>query len=77
MGVSKRDRAYMERLAASLRDIQRDDWGDRADRRALLAIVNERRRADGRDELADEDETRPEEGIYRRARALGMARTDR
>lgn len=77
MALSNDDRAYMQRLAAALRNIEREDCGDPDDRLALLAIVNERRRADGRDELRDEDQVRPEEGIYRRARALGMARTDR
>lgn len=67
----------MERLARSLRAIEQEDPGDPEARRALLRLVNARRVADGADPLPDEDETRPEEALYRRARSLGMARTDR
>jgi hypothetical protein len=77
MAVSHEDRARMRRLAQSLTAIERDDPGTIEDRKSLLSLINQRRVADGRPPLVDEDEMRPEEGFYRRARSLGMARTDR
>ncbi len=64
----------MRRLAADLAGSQTDDPGTPEQRAARLAWINARRAEIGMPPLVDEA---PEEGLHRRARALGMARVDR
>jgi hypothetical protein len=72
--VSDRDRAKMQRLAADLASGEIDDRGTPDQRRDLLAIINADRVRHGAEPLSDRA---PEEGLYERARSLGMARIDR
>ncbi len=64
----------MRRLSADLADSETDDPGTPAQRASRLAWINARRAEIGMPPLVDEA---PEEGLLRRARALGMARIDR
>ena len=72
--VSERDRAKMQRIGHDLAAGQTDERGTKAQRQALLAAINADRAAHG---LAPLDDRPPEEGLYVRARSLGMARIDR
>jgi hypothetical protein len=72
--VSDRDRAKMQRLAADLASGETDDRGTPDQRRDLLAVINADRARHGAEPLSDRA---PEEGLYERARSLGMARIDR
>ena len=74
MTVSERDRARMRRLAADLAESETDEPGTPEQRRAILAWINERRAEIGAAPLHDRA---PEEGLYERARSLGMDRIDR
>jgi hypothetical protein len=72
--VSERDRAKMQRIGRDLADGQTDERGTREQRQDLLSMINADRAAHG---LAPLDDRPPEEGLYARARSLGMARIDR
>jgi hypothetical protein len=72
--VSDRDRAKMQRLAADLASGETDDQGTPEQRRDLLEMINADRVRHGAEPLSDRA---PEEGLYERARSLGMARIDR
>jgi hypothetical protein len=72
--VSERDRAAMQRLGRDLAASETFERGTPEQRSAILAGINERRRRAGRDPL---DDRAPEEGLYDRAKSLGMARIDR
>jgi hypothetical protein len=74
MSVSESDRAKMRRIARDLAESETDDQGTPEQRAELLALINERRHEVG---LAPLDDRAPEEGLYDRARSLGMARIDR
>ena len=74
MSVSESDRAKMRRIARDLAESETDDRGTPEQRADLLALINERRREVGLAALVDRA---PEEGLYDRARSLGMARIDR
>lgn len=60
----------MARVARDLAAIERDEDPPAA-ARAAIAAADDHRRSQGRPPLADEHD-RPEEGFYRRARALGL-----
>lgn len=72
--VSDRDRAKMQRLSIDLVDGETDDRGTPEQRRRILDSINADRRRRGLEPLTDRA---PEEGLYERARTLGMARVDR
>ena len=72
--VSARDKAKMQRIGHDLAAGERDDRGAPPQRRKLLEVINADRAAHGFEPLADRA---PEEGLYERARSLGMARIDR
>lgn len=72
--VSDGDRAKMQRLAVDLADGVTDDRGTPEQRRRILDSINADRRRQGLEPLTDRA---PEEGLYERARTLGMARVDR
>jgi len=72
--VSDRDRAKMQRLARDLAESESDDRGTPEQRRYILETINADRTSQGREPLVDRA---PEEGLYERARSLGMARVDR
>jgi hypothetical protein len=72
--VSQRDRSKMRRLATDLAEGESDDRGTPAQRREILAHINADRLRHGADALVDRA---PEEGLYDRAKSLGMARIDR
>jgi len=72
--VSDRDRAKMQRLARDLAESESDDRGTPEQRRYILETINADRSSQGREPLVDRA---PEEGLYERARSLGMARVDR
>jgi hypothetical protein len=72
--VSERDRAKMQRLGRDLAAGETDERGSPEQRRALLEVINADRIAHGLEPL---DDRPPEEGLYARARSLGMARIDR
>jgi len=72
--VSDRDRAKMQRLTRDLAQSESDDRGTPEQRRDILETINADRSSQGREPLADRA---PEEGLYERARSLGMARVDR
>jgi len=74
MPVSERDQQRMRRLARDLAVTETDDRGTAEQRAARRKWVNARRAEVGQPPL---DGLPPEEGFYRRARALGMARIDR
>jgi len=64
----------MRRVGRDLADGTSDDRGTAMQRQALLELINADRVAHGAEPLTDRA---PEEGLYDRARALGMARVDR
>ncbi len=72
--VSESDRAKMARLARDLADSETDDRGTPQQRRAILDAINVDRARHGVEPLVDRA---PEEGLYDRAKSLGMARIDR
>lgn len=72
--VSARDRAKMKRIARDLAAGENSDRGTPRQRRKLLELINADRTAHGLEPLVDRA---PEEGLYDRARSLGMARVDR
>lgn len=72
--VSDVDRTKMRRLARDLADGESDDRGTPEQRRQILETINADRRRQGLEPLTDRA---PEEGLYERARSLGMARIDR
>lgn len=72
--VSERDKAKMRRLADDLTDSETDDRGTPHQRRLLLEHINADRMRQGAEPLVDRA---PEEGLYERAKSLGMARIDR
>lgn len=72
--VSERDKAKMRRLADDLADSETDDRGTPRQRRLLLEHINADRTRLGAAPLVDRA---PEEGLYERAKSLGMARIDR
>lgn len=74
MSVSESDRAKMRRIARDLAESETDNRGTPEQRADLLALINERRREVGLAPLVDRA---PEEGLYDRAKSLGMARIDR
>lgn len=72
--VSERDRAKMRRLAWDLAAGETDDPGTPEQRQSILEHINADRVRHGVEPLVDRA---PEEGLYERARSLGMARIDR
>jgi hypothetical protein len=64
----------MRRIAADLAESERDDRGTPEQRRTILGWINDQRAAIGAPPLEDRA---PEEGLYERARSLGMDRIDR
>ncbi len=72
--VSDQDRQKMRRLARDLADGESSSRGTAEQRRAILHHINADRLRQGREPLEDRA---PEEGLYDRARSLGMARIDR
>lgn len=72
--VSESDRAKMARLARDLANSELDDRGTAAERRVILEEINADRVRHGIEPLEDRA---PEEGLYDRAKSLGMARVDR
>jgi hypothetical protein len=64
----------MQRIGRDLAAGERDDQGTPEQRRKMLERINADRAAHGLEPLVDRA---PEEGIYDRARSLGMARIDR
>lgn len=72
--VSDDDRAKMARLARDLNADEVDDRGTVEHRRVILEWINADRVAHGRKPFVDRA---PEEGLYERARSLGMERVDR
>ncbi len=72
--VSESDRAKMARLARDLADSETYDRGTPQQRRAILDEINVDRGRHGVEPLVDRA---PEEGLYDRAKSLGMARIDR
>lgn len=74
MPVSDADKERMRRLARDLGDSETDRRGTAEQRAVTRAWINARRQEIGAPPL---DGLPPEEGFYRRARALGMARVHR
>lgn len=74
--VSEADKAKMRSLAASLREAEVHGPGSPSEHRRMLALVNAIRAEAGAAPFADDEEEPHELELYRRARALGMARTD-
>ena len=72
--VSERDKAKMRRIGRDLAAGETHDRGTAAQRHAILDRINADRARHGRRALSDRA---PEEGLYERARSLGMARIDR
>ncbi|MFN0030323.1 MAG: hypothetical protein ACKV2O_24480, partial [Acidimicrobiales bacterium] len=72
--VSERDQAKMARIGEDLALGVVDHWGSAEQRSGFLRLINEDRVAHGFEPL---DDRPPEEGLYERARSLGMARIDR
>lgn len=72
--VSDRDRAKMRQVARDLAEGETDERGTPAQRRLTLEHINADRARHGAEPLVDRA---PEEGLYDRARSLGMARIDR
>ncbi len=72
--MNEADRAKMQRIARDLEVGETDDRGTSAQRADLLALINEGRVRSG---AAPLDDRAPEEGLYERAKSLGMARIDR
>jgi hypothetical protein len=74
MTVSTSDQSKMRTLAITLAESETDDRGTPEQRRALLELINLDRAGVGATAL---DDRAPEEGLYDRAKSLGMARIDR
>ena len=74
MTVSASDRSKMRRLAVALAASETGDRGTPEQRRDLLELINADRALIGAPAL---DDRAPEEGLYDRAKSLGMARIDR
>ena len=72
--VSDDERAKMSRIGRDLGLGETDDRGTPQQRRQILDEINRSRVDSG---LASLDDRAPEEGLYDRARSLGMARIDR
>lgn len=72
--VSERDKAKMDRLGRDLAAGESNERGTPEQRRALLDHINADREQHQIPRLTDRA---PEEGLYERARSLGMARVDR
>ena len=72
--VSDRDKAKMRRIGRDMASGETDDRGTAAQRDAILDHINADRARHGLPALTDRA---PEEGLYERARSLGMARIDR
>ncbi len=72
--VSERDKAKMRSIGRDLAAGETYDRGTTAQRRAILERINADRAEHGLPALTD---SAPEEGLYERARSLGMARIDR
>jgi hypothetical protein len=64
----------MARVARDLADGETDERGTPEQRRAILEEINADRIHHGIEPL---DDRAPEEGLYDRAKSLGMARIDR
>ena len=74
MTVSASDKLKMRKLAMALAESETEDRGTPAQRRDLLELINVDRARVGATAL---DDRAPEEGLYDRAKSLGMARIDR
>jgi citrate lyase beta subunit len=72
--VSDQDRAKMQRFARDLANSETNDRGTPQQRQRILESINADRQGQGLEPLTDRA---PEEGLYERARTLGMARVDR
>ena len=72
--VSDDERANMSRIGRDLSLGETDERGTPQQRRQILDEINRARVGTG---LASLDDRAPEEGLYDRARSLGMARIDR
>lgn len=72
--VSNADRTKMGRLARDLAAGESADRGTPEQRQQIIVTINADRRRQGLEPLSDRA---PEEGLYERARSLGMARIDR
>lgn len=72
MAVSEEHRRRFDRQVESLREAETDDAGTVERRAQLRAIGNGLRVSAGLAPLPDEDKEPPEDGFYRRAKALGM-----
>lgn len=78
MPVSDEDRRRFEAQARSLREIETDEELSPDQAALVIAAANEDRARAGRPSLrVDRDAELPEEGFYRRARALGFMRNSR
>lgn len=72
--VSESDKVKMRRIGRDLAGGETHDRGTAAQRNAILDRINADRAQHGLPALSDRA---PEEGLYERARSLGMARIDR
>lgn|GEM_PF-1201540 len=72
--VSERDKEKMRRIGRDLATAETHNRGTAAQRDAILERINVDRAKHGLPGLVDRA---PEEGLYERARSLGMARIDR
>jgi hypothetical protein len=75
--VTDEEKARFRRQAEDLAKIDDGEPGTVERRREILDGINAMRAEDGRSLFTDEDEDPPELEFFRRAKALGMARTDR
>lgn len=78
MPVSDEDKRRMRRLAQDLKEFETDELVEGEKRLALILDANKRRAAEGRPllEVPDPDAI-PEQGLYDRAKRLGMVRRRR
>jgi len=77
MTVDARDRARMRRIAETLARGELEDELQEPLRSRVIGEVNAQRARAGRPPLREPWELRPESGLVRRARALGIRRIDR
>jgi hypothetical protein len=77
MTVDARDRARMRRIAETLAQGETEEELEEPRRARVVAEVNAHRARAGRPPLREPWEHRPESGLVRRARALGIRRIDR
>ena len=78
MPISADDRRKFEAQAASLREVENDEEMSPEQAARVIGAANEDRAQAGLPPLRDErDVELPEEGFYRRARALGFIRRSR